>query len=89
MWAVMYFNGNNVKFKNEDDSIVDDETIKVHLAHEFAMLKQATVPVNMGWRTWWELHKEKYKYLYYIAQVLLSLVPTEAAGKKNIYLYIY
>jgi hypothetical protein len=36
------------------------------------------------------INSEKYKFLYHIVQVLLSLVPREAAGKVIfIYLFIY
>ncbi len=39
----MYFVGVGIQFHNDDGTIIDDASIKLHMASEFAMLKQVYV----------------------------------------------
>jgi hypothetical protein len=70
-----------------EDVVVTDASILLHLQSEFADLKATIVDQHLSWRTWWSLKKEKFRYLYPIVQVLLTLAATEAAG--NICLHTY
>jgi hypothetical protein len=54
--------------------------VKTHLKHEFALLKSTIIDDDDSWRSWWLLNKERFKHIYHIAQVLLGMAPTEAAG---------
>ena len=51
-WSVLYFDGMNVVFKNDDDSVVDSATITIHMKSEFARLKSTTIDKDIDWHTW-------------------------------------
>jgi hypothetical protein len=66
---------------SDDGSVVNNVGLMLHLQSEFADLKSTHILQDLSWRTWWSLKKERFKYLYPVVQTLLSLAPTEAAGK--------
>ena len=68
---------------SENQTVIDDDTLMLHLQSEFADLKSTSINQQLPWRTWWQLKKEKYKYLYHAAITLLSLAASEAAGNNN------
>jgi hypothetical protein len=60
---------------------MNDKGVLTHLRSEFAVLKETSIDQSESWRIWWKINKEKFKFLYPISQVLLTLAPTEASGK--------
>jgi hypothetical protein len=59
---------------------MSNDQIIIHLKHEFALIKNEEIDNKLGWKTWYSLNKDKYKFLYHIALAILSLAPSEAAG---------
>ena len=72
-----------------DGSDVDEDSMMLHLQSEFATLKSTSVNQLLPWRSWWSLNKEKFKYLFPIAQTILSLAASEAAGIKHTHIHTY
>ena len=70
-------------------SVMNDDSLLLHLQSEFADLKTTTINQQLSWRTWWSLKKERFTYLYPIVQTLLSLAPTEAAGSETTYTHTH